>query len=314
MDVSTKKSKGWIKLKKTLISILSTFFILFSLNSIASAAKPIQLNVNGALLTDLAAPLIKNSISYVPIRTVQSLGYKVNWDSRSKTVLIINKATSDRLSLVINSDVAMMNDKKLDLDRPPLVKGNTVYVPLRFISENFGVLVDWDSKNNGIVLVSPDPETQTQIKSGDLAKARLAVAGMPRVQFYISTVRPESHSYSYIFNEKDYSKFYFILGDSIYYYEMKNGYMSIVWEAQMAASNQKNSSSPLAKFLDTGIDTLWGRQPELTSRLVYFEDEAFVYDKGEYGIVGMDGSVEFSKTVVNPKKFSDILINFPEEN
>lgn len=61
---------------------------------------------------------------------------------------------------------------------------------------------------------------------------------------------------SFIYTENDYSKWYFLHSDSVYYYELKNGYMSLVWEGQMTAKTPGNSSSPLAKFLVTGIDTL----------------------------------------------------------
>ncbi|WP_379142411.1 copper amine oxidase N-terminal domain-containing protein [Paenibacillus sp. sgz500992] len=300
-------------MKKTLFLFFTVLFI-FSIGGTANAANPLKLNVNGAVQDELPSPLVRKNVSYVPIRTAQSLGYKVTWNSRSKTVLVVDPHTSDTLSLAVGSGAARINEKKLELDTPPFVEKNTVYVPLRFMSGSFGTLVHWDSKNNGIVIISPNPEIQKELNSGDLAKARLAVIGLPRVQFYYSTVHPEGPMTSFIYTENDYSKWYFLHSDSIYYYELKNGYMSLVWEGQMSAKTQENSSSPLAKFLGTGIDTLWGEQPKLTSRLIYFEDRIFPYDEGEYGIIGADGSVEFSHKVVNPKQLSDIIVNFKEEN
>lgn len=299
---------------KTALSVLSLILCLvFFGQSQVSAAKPLQLNVNGSLLADLPSPLVKNNVSYVPIRTVESLGYKVVWDSASKTVSIINRTTSDMLVLKVGSNIAIKNKEELKLATPPLIKSNTIYVPLRFISENFGAVVDWDVKNNGIVVVTPDPNAQKQIKSGDLAKARLAVIPLPEVQFYISPVSPEGSSFSYIFTEKDYSKLYFIWNSSIYYYELKNGYMSLVWEGQLTVPTKDNSSSPLAKYLNGGIKTIWGEQPTLTKRLVFF-NSVNAQGEGGYGIIDTNGSVVFSHTVQEPKQLSDIIVNFPEEN
>nr|WP_263866894.1 copper amine oxidase N-terminal domain-containing protein [Paenibacillus rhizovicinus] len=104
---------------------------------------------------------------------------------------------------------------------------------LRFIGEQFGAVVDWDAKNNGLVVVTPDPTVQGQIRSGDLAQARLAVVRMPKISFYSSPEHPEGHANSYIFPENDYSKYYFQLNGSIFYYELKNGYMSLVWEGKL---------------------------------------------------------------------------------
>jgi len=301
-------------MKKTFILMLSALIFLFSLSSIANAAKPIQLNVNGSLLTDLAAPLVKNNVSYVPVRTVESLGYKVVWNSSSKSVSISNQATSNILQLTVGSNIAIKNKNKLSLDTPPIVKSNSIYVPLRFISENFGAAVDWDSNNNGIVVVTPDPTFQETIRSGDLAKARLGVLGLPRVQFYISSERPEGTSFSYIFSEKDYSKLYFTWGSSIYYYEMKNGYMNLVWEGREAVATKNNTSSPLAKYFQCGIETIWGVQPKLTERLVFFNDYIYAREVGEYGIIDTNGTVVFSHKVQEPKQLSDVIVNFPEEN
>ena len=277
------------------------------------AANPLQLNVNGRLLADLPSPLVNNNVSYVPIRTAESLGYTVVWDSASKTVSIINRTTSDRLVLKVGSNVAIKNKEELKLDTPPLIKSNTIYVPLRFISENFGAVVDWDAKNNGIVVITLDPNAQAQIKSGDLAKARLAVIPLPKVQFYIPSEHPEASSFTYIFTEKDYSKLYFIWGSSIYYYELKNGYMSLVWEGKVTVPTKDNSSSQLAKYMNAGIKTIWGEQPILTKRLIFF-NSVNIQGNGEYGIINTNGSVVFSHTVQDPKQISDIIINFPEEN
>ena len=126
---------------KTLLSVLSLVLCLVCFGqSQVSAANSLQLNVNGSLLADLPSPLVKKNVSYVPIRTAGSLGYTVVWDSASKTVSIINRTTSDRLVLKVGSNIAIKNKEEVKLDTPPLIKSNTIYVPLDLLANILGRL------------------------------------------------------------------------------------------------------------------------------------------------------------------------------
>ena len=89
--------------------------------------------------------------------------------------------------------------------------------------------------------------------------------------------------------------------------------MSLVWEGKATVPTKDNSSSPLAKYINSGIKTIKGEQPKLTKRLIFFNN-ADSQGKGEYGIIDTNGSVVFSHTVQEPKQLSDIIVNFPEEN
>jgi hypothetical protein len=51
---------------------------------------------------------------------------------------------------LIGSHETLVNDKKVEIGTPPLIKNNTTLVPLRFISENFGSIVEWESKTKTI--------------------------------------------------------------------------------------------------------------------------------------------------------------------
>lgn len=187
-------------------------------------------------------------------------------------------------------------------------------MPLRFIGENFGSNVEWDSKHNGIAIISPNTKAEELIKSGDLTKARLGVISLPRVQFYVSTDRPEGESFSYIFPENDYSKMYFVWNDSIYYYELKNGYVSLLWEGKIDVSKQNDTSSPLSKLLGGGLKSVWGEQPSVTKRLAFFnESSGSVGMSGEYGIIDTQGNIIVSKKIPDAKQLSDIVVNIPEE-
>jgi len=89
--------------------------------------------------------------------------------------------------------------------------------------------------------------------------------------------------------------------------------MNLVWEGIGTVATKNNASSPLAKYFQSGIETIWGVQPKLTERLVYFNDYIYARGIGEYGIIDTNGSVAFSHKVQEPKQLSDVIVNFPEE-
>ncbi|WP_235332369.1 copper amine oxidase N-terminal domain-containing protein [Paenibacillus terrae] len=289
--------------------------LIFSESMASAKAKPLQLNADGNLLTDMKSPVVINNTSFVPVRVIESLGgYQVGWNSRSKTITVTDKADGDSLQLIVGNNVALKNNKKISLSTPPVMKDGTTYVPLRFISENFNAIVDWDSKNNGIAILKPDRNAQKLIQSGDLAKARLGVIELRRVQFYVSKDRPEGESFIYIFPENDFSKMYFIWSDSIYYYELKNSYMSLVWEGKKTIPKLDGTHNPLSKYLGGDVKSIWGEQPAVTKRLVFFNDNsASVGMRGEYGIIDTKGNVVVSHKVISAKQLADLIVNVQEE-
>lgn len=302
-------------MKKLTMALCIIVLLTFTGNMAIASPLP-QINVNGYSLTDLKSPIVKNSTTFVPIRVVEELGMKVKWNNKTKIVNISNKSNTNNLQLTVGSKTALKDQQKISLSTPPFINGGTTYVPLRFIGENFGSIVDWDSKNNGIVIISPNVVAKAKelIKSGDLAKARLGVISLPRVQFYISTDRPEGESFSYIFPENDYSKMYFVWSDSIYYYELKKGYVSLLWEGKIDASKQNDTSNPLSKLLGGGLKSVWGEQPSVNKRLAFFnESSGSVGMQAEYGIIDTQGNIIVSKKIPDPKQLSDVIVNIPDE-
>jgi hypothetical protein len=55
----------------------------------------------------------------------------------------------------VSSKTADLFGKAYALDSPPEIVNNTTFVPLRFISENFGATVTWDDKLQIVRIVYP---------------------------------------------------------------------------------------------------------------------------------------------------------------
>lgn len=91
---------------------------------------------------------IVNNRVMVPIRFViedPALQGKVYWDNSLKKVAIDCRA--QYIELYIGSQQAAVDGKTVSIDSPPYIYNNRTYIPLRFLAENLGAQVGWDSQN-----------------------------------------------------------------------------------------------------------------------------------------------------------------------
>ncbi|MHA0857370.1 copper amine oxidase N-terminal domain-containing protein [Paenibacillus sp. CMAA1364] len=101
----------------------------------------VLLNARKIVFPD-AKPYSDHNRVMVPIRFVsEALGADVKWDG-GKEVAIINDTTT--VHLTIGSSVATVNGKSVTFDTSMKINKQRTYVPLRFVSEALGQVVDWD--------------------------------------------------------------------------------------------------------------------------------------------------------------------------
>lgn len=132
----------------TVIMLLALFVSLFP-GEVGAAVVP-KLYLNGKQLQSTISPQIVGQSTFVPIRTVtQGLGFDVEWSSPN--VNIFNGTT--KMVLTIGSKTAIVNNSKVALDAPAITTKNTTMVPLRFVSEQFGLDVSWDVPTKSVHLV-----------------------------------------------------------------------------------------------------------------------------------------------------------------
>lgn len=167
-----------------------------------------SLIVNNRLLTDLPMPpIIFNDRALVPVREIfEELGAEVKYNSQTQTVRVEYGDTE--VLLRINDNTAEVNGIKEAIPDgvvPKLIgmKGGELktMVPVRFISENIKVPVDFDS-DNAVILVNSreysfdEPSTTDepqQTKRVD--NVSYEVTGVNTVEVYIETnVRADGYS------------------------------------------------------------------------------------------------------------------------
>ncbi len=88
------------------------------------------------------APFIVSDRTYVPIRFVSKwLGADVGWDQRTKEVTI--RKGGQTIRWIVNEKKADVNGQTVPYDVPMLLKNNSAFVPVRFVSERLDASVEY---------------------------------------------------------------------------------------------------------------------------------------------------------------------------
>ena len=133
-------------INKLLIVVLTSIMVIP-----CSAKNVINVSYNGEKMQLEQQPQKIEGTVLLPLRSLsKSLGYKVNWNSETKQIDIIEGGTSIRL--VIDSDKAEVNGKAVKLNFPAQVIEGMTYVPLRFVGEALNLDVVWDGKTQTVNL------------------------------------------------------------------------------------------------------------------------------------------------------------------
>lgn len=139
--------------------ILKFFMLAFVMTVISAMpvlaeGNPVKVYVSGKLLTNTdmkdSSPeewtsIFENNRTLTPINLLSSqLGLDVEYLEDGKILKI--KKSERVIELEIASKDARVNGKQVGLDAEPIMKNNTLFVPLRFISEVLGKKVLWDPR------------------------------------------------------------------------------------------------------------------------------------------------------------------------
>jgi len=111
----------------------------------------LSVTVDGEMVGFSPPPIERTGRVFVPLRGVfQRLGATVVYANG-----VINATGNGRnISLTIGSTTATVNGQPQTVDQAPFIIGASTYVPLRFISEALGVIVNYDASNQLVALVT----------------------------------------------------------------------------------------------------------------------------------------------------------------
>lgn len=107
--------------------------------------------VNGTASQLDVTPIALNGTTYVPVRVIlDAFGGQTGWDSQLKVVSVLR---GDRyIELKVDQKAYRNNGELKSADVSPIVRSNRTLVPLRLVSEQIGLKVDWDQKSQSITI------------------------------------------------------------------------------------------------------------------------------------------------------------------
>lgn len=129
-------------MKKIFSAVMAAAMLTAS--TAVSAETDIKLYINGEeLLTDPAA-IVQNDRLMVPFRAIfEELGATVNWDAEMETIMAVRD--SSVMILQVDTPTLFLNTEQIELDVAPIIVSDHAMVPVRAVSEAFGIDVEWDN-------------------------------------------------------------------------------------------------------------------------------------------------------------------------
>jgi len=142
------------------VSTTGRFIIAYVVN-----LRRLGMNINSYTIYDLAAnapvqtmdtrPMLQNHRTLIPIRFVaQALGAEVDWTPASGGRPLIVHLTLNNQTLSFPIGEITPELAAMGMDVPAQIVNNRTMVPLRFVSEFFGAVVNWDGATRGIEIIS----------------------------------------------------------------------------------------------------------------------------------------------------------------
>jgi len=129
----------------------------------ADAEQPINIIMNGRRIETDASPVLRNGRIFIPARTISgALMMNIEFNSQRQTIAIWNN--HKQISFAIGSNRAFLfvfpshgKYETILLDAPSFIHNGRTMIPLRFVSEIFGLDVSWSSETRTVTISSPRP-------------------------------------------------------------------------------------------------------------------------------------------------------------
>lgn len=139
-------------MKKLLISMIIILLVL-PLNMVsATTLQPdanIKVYIEGEQVHFDVNPIVINGTTVVQFTPIfKRLGIEYKWMDNEK--MIIGYKDDREIRLKIDSPVVSVNDNNIKLSASPILFANKTFVPLRFIGESTGLIVDWNKETKEV--------------------------------------------------------------------------------------------------------------------------------------------------------------------
>ena len=101
--------------------------------------------IDGKPLNLTEPPFIQDGRTFIPLKLiVDAFGSVLSWNPETRGITI--QKDGIKIEMIVGSSKAMVNDKIVDMDAPPVIRNAQTFVPVRFVSEILGADVTWNAR------------------------------------------------------------------------------------------------------------------------------------------------------------------------
>lgn len=115
----------------------------------------VSITINGETIHVYDPILNKSDFLLLPMRALyEAVGASVDWDKETLTASAIRNGKT--VDLTIDSMKALVDGQEVAMDVAPFMYKDRTYMPLRFVSENFDGIVNWDEATQSVDITLSD--------------------------------------------------------------------------------------------------------------------------------------------------------------
>lgn len=174
---------------------LFAVFFIACMSAPVAAGGDVTLQLDGVQVFCDAAPVIVEGRTLVPVRALfEAAGATVDWDGAQNRVCV---SYSDiDVTLFVGKKTAQVNGREESMDVPAeILPGNRTFIPVRFVAQALGFLVDWDPDSRTVILDSPE---ESGIETTTVESIALSGAdGVIRTEITYTGAEPDCRTFAY---------------------------------------------------------------------------------------------------------------------
>lgn len=149
-------------MKRTVVALLCVLMFLALHQPVRADNNQYRIMLNGKYLDTDLTPINTNGSIYVPMRLIfESLHAEVTYLPEEGKVT--GKKGDIMIELQLGNTTAYNNGQPILLPGPPMIVKNSVYVPIRFVSESLGASVFWKSDIRAVVIETQQLTVKTEL-------------------------------------------------------------------------------------------------------------------------------------------------------
>lgn len=138
-------------MKKRLFTSILTVSMILSCSAVSASDNEVKVYLDGTQLQFEQSPVIQDGRTLVPMRALfEALGAEVIWDGETQHAMGV--APGIVVEIDIGSPTMRRNAIDINIDVPAQIVNDRTMIPLRVVSESFGMNVDWNAEENSIYL------------------------------------------------------------------------------------------------------------------------------------------------------------------